>query len=96
VSLKIVFTPRSQETLISVYEFIFNEFGKRAAIKYKDKADRVIKSISLYPYMFKASSFDESVRIGLITKQSSIVYQVTDTTIILHVFWDNRQEPTIL
>ena len=46
--------------------------------------------------MFKASELGENIRIGLITKQSSVLYEILEDAIFLHYFWDNRQEPMIL
>ncbi|MES2112954.1 MAG: hypothetical protein V4577_29665 [Bacteroidota bacterium] len=51
--------------------------------------------MSTQPYMFKASSIDEHVRIAFITKQTSQFYMITDESIHLLFFWDNRQEPIL-
>jgi len=93
MSLQIFYTPRSKETLNSVYNFINNKFGHRSANAFVLKADKTIKLIAEHPLMFKASQIDENVRIGLITRQTSLFYRVTDTSIHLLFFWDNRQEP---
>lgn len=93
--LPILYTPRSKQTLASVYGFIENKFGVRSADKFLDKAENVIRLMSTQPYMFKASSIDEQVRIALITKQTSLFYKVTDNSIHLLFFWDNRQEPVL-
>jgi plasmid stabilization system protein ParE len=93
MSLEIFYTPDSRETLSSVYDFIQNKFGTRAADSFVKKAEKTINLIAEYPHMFKASAIDENIRIGLITKQTSLFYRVTNTTIQLLFFWDNRQEP---
>lgn len=43
--------------------------------------------------LFKKSELGEHIRLGLIARYTSFLYEVTDTRIILHFFWDNRQEP---
>ena len=93
MSLNIFYTPRSQETLQSVYNFISLKFGIRSANKFALKAEKAIALIAEQPYMFKASSLDENIRVGLITKQCSLFYQVTENSINLLFFYDNRQEP---
>ncbi|MCR8561310.1 type II toxin-antitoxin system RelE/ParE family toxin [Mucilaginibacter sp. BJC16-A38] len=95
MSLQIYYTPRSKETLSSVYNFILGRFGKRSADKFILKAEKTISLIAEFPLMFKASSIDENVRIGLITKQTSLFYLVKETSIDLLFFWDNRQEPVL-
>jgi hypothetical protein len=52
--------------------------------------------IAQFPEMFKASELGENIRIGLITRQSSVLYEILEDAIFLHYFWDNRQEPMIL
>jgi hypothetical protein len=93
MSLSTFYTPRSKETLSSVYNFIQNEFGIMSAEKFAAKAEKTITLIAKHPFIFKASSIDENVRVGLISKQTSLFYRVTDTSIHLLFFWDNRQEP---
>jgi plasmid stabilization system protein ParE len=95
VSLPIFYTPRSRETLKSVYDFIHNKFGTKAADKFALKAEKTIDLIAEYPLMFKASTIDENVRVGFITRQTSLFYRVTNTSIHLLFFWDNRQEPVL-
>ncbi|RYY06681.1 MAG: type II toxin-antitoxin system RelE/ParE family toxin [Sphingobacteriaceae bacterium] len=93
VSLIIFYTPRAKETLKSVYGFIDINFGHPSAEKFLLKVDRTVKLISQNPLMFKSSSIDENVRVGLISKQTSLFYRFTDSSIQLLFFWDNRQEP---
>lgn len=45
--------------------------------------------------MFKESSFEVNVRIGLITKQTSIFYRVNNNSIHILFFWNNLQEPIV-
>ena len=93
MSLKVEYAPEAEETLILVYEFILGNFGKRSAESFLAKAEKIIKLIAELPHMYKASPFDENVRIGLITKQTSVFYRVTQEKLELLFFWDNRQEP---
>jgi len=96
MSLIIYYTPRAKETLDSVYNFINTKFGTNSADKFALKAEKIIDLIAEYPYMFKATPFDKNVRIGLISKQTSLFYRVTATSVHLLFFWDNRQDPFLL
>ncbi|MFI5161819.1 MAG: type II toxin-antitoxin system RelE/ParE family toxin [Sphingobacteriales bacterium] len=95
MSLVILYTPRSKETLSSVHNFIQNKFGVISADKFAAKVEKTITLIAEHPFIFKASTLDDSVRIGLINKQTSLFYRVTGTSIHLLFFWDNRQEPVL-
>jgi plasmid stabilization system protein ParE len=93
MSLDIYYTPRAKETLASVYNFISNKFGVNSADKFALKAEKTIHLIADFPFMFKASTIDQNVRVGIVSKQTSLFYRVTDTSVHLLFFWDNRQEP---
>lgn len=93
MTLEILYTSRSKETLKSVYNFINEKFGTRSADRFVSKAEKTIRLIAQQPLIFKASTIDGNVRIGLVTKQTSLFYRVTNTSIHLLFFWDNRQEP---
>ncbi|WP_454801192.1 type II toxin-antitoxin system RelE/ParE family toxin [Mucilaginibacter phyllosphaerae] len=93
MTLKIVYTDHSRETLNYTYNYIFNEFGFKAANKFFDKADKTINLLAEFPYMFKESEIDPDVRMGFITKQCSLFYRVTNTEVQILFFWDNRQDP---
>jgi plasmid stabilization system protein ParE len=95
MGLPIYYTPRSRETLVQIYNFIKAKFGTKPADKFVVKAEKIIMLISQYPLMFKASTIDKNVRIGLISKQTSLFYRITDTSIHLLFFGDNRQEPIL-
>jgi len=93
MSLTIFYTPKSRETLLSVFNFIENKFGSHSAKAFLTKADKTIQLMSTQPYMFKAAPIGEHIRIAHISKQTSLFYQVTERSINLLFFWDNRQEP---
>jgi plasmid stabilization system protein ParE len=95
MSLQIVYTPDSLETLVSIYNFISEKFGAKSADTFVLKAEKTISLIAQFPLMFKSTSIDNDVRIGFISKQTSLFYKVTDTSIQLLFFWDNRQEPIL-
>src|ERR1700759_5143365 len=92
MSYAVVYAPEFRETLTSVYNFIQNKFGDKPADKFIKKAEKTISLIAEQPFMFKSSPIDENVRVGLITKQTSLFYRVTQTEIHLLFLWDNRQE----
>lgn len=80
MALSIFYTESAKETITSVYLFTPQKFGDRVADKFIKKTEKTIKLISEQPYMFKESSFEINVRIGLITKQTSIFYRVINSS----------------
>jgi plasmid stabilization system protein ParE len=96
MSLKILSTPNSDDTFIAIYDFIEVRFGRKAADKFLDKTENVVALISEHPLMYKATSIDSNVRIAIINKQTSLFYRVTETSIHLLYFWDNRRDQMFL
>jgi plasmid stabilization system protein ParE len=93
MSLKIISAPTAGVTLSTIYNFIEERFGSRSAEKFLQDAEKTIALIADNPLMFRASSFDMTVRIGFISKQTSLFYRVSEDAIHLLFFRDNRQEP---
>jgi plasmid stabilization system protein ParE len=95
MSLPIVYTSEALETLTAIYNFISNKFGVNSADRFVLQAEKTINLIAEFPLMFKASSIDEKVRVGFISKQTSLFYKINSTSITLLYFWDNRQDTII-
>lgn len=94
MSLVILWTEEATTTFDSIVEFIYENWGEKATKKFVQKVNKVLNSISLQPYLFKAS-LQQNIRQGIISKQTSFYYQVHTTHITIIYFWDNRQEPLL-
>jgi plasmid stabilization system protein ParE len=93
MSLKIIFTDDATNILLSITNFIDNKWGVKEGEKFLEKVHKTLDLVSNHPYMFKASSIKEDIRIGLISKQTSFFYRINENELIILFFWDNRQEP---
>ncbi|MBS1532218.1 MAG: type II toxin-antitoxin system RelE/ParE family toxin [Bacteroidetes bacterium] len=94
MSLEIIFTPKAKDSFLSTITFIQSNWGDQPAERFVDKTYKLLNLIVKQPYMFKAYQGND-VRIGLITRQTSVVYRVLNDHIEVLFFWDNRQEPAI-
>ena len=82
-----------QDTLTALIENVENAYGEALAIKLLNRLDGIVKKIVKNPYLYQATSIDNRFRRAVISPQSSLVYEVTATKIILLYIFDNRQEP---
>jgi len=96
MSLEILSTQNADETFIAVYDFIEIRFGKKVADKFLEKTENIVALIAEYPLMYKATSVDVNVRIAIISKHTSLFYRVTETSVHLLYFWDNRRDQLFL
>jgi plasmid stabilization system protein ParE len=90
---KIVFTDDGIDTLQSTASFIESKWNSKQAEKFLEKVYKTLFLASENPYMFKAFSLSDNIRVGLISKQTSFFYRVEENEIVILFFFDNRQEP---
>ena len=90
---EIVYTETYKITLTLLVNDVENGFGASTAEKLLDKIDRIVEKIVINPYLYQAIPVDTRYRRAVISPQSSLVYEVTETKIILLYIFDNRQDP---
>lgn len=93
MNLDIVYTPRAQLTLIACYNFVLENWGEKYADEFIFKIESILIKISEQPYIFRSTVIGDDVRIALVVKHVSLVYEIRKDKIILLFFWDNRQDP---
>ncbi len=67
-------------------------YGSSVTEKLLHRIDDIVNKIVSNPYMFQAIPIDSQFRRAVISSQSSLVYEVTETKIILLYIFDNRQD----
>jgi plasmid stabilization system protein ParE len=92
MSLAVFWADDAIETFNSIVLFIENKWSIKDAEKFVRHSDKIIDLIAEQPYMYKAS-LNNNVRQAIITKQTSMFYEVHHEFITILFFWDNRQEP---
>jgi hypothetical protein len=90
---EVVYTETYKITLIAVVNSVEKLYGTSSAEKLLDRIDQIVEKVIINPYLFQAIPVDTRFRRAVISRQSSLVYEVTKTKIILLYILDNRQEP---
>ena len=90
----VLWTPKAEETFDLVINIIQNSWGDIAAGKFIKITYNKINLIKHQPYLYKAS-ISKNIRQVIVTKQTSMFYEVTGDYIVILFFMDNRQEPLI-
>jgi plasmid stabilization system protein ParE len=94
MSLAIAWTDEAQETFEHTINQIESNWGASSAQKFVQAAHKIINNISIHPYLFNAS-FSTNIRKVVISKQTSMFYEVHTAHITILFFWDNRQDPIL-
>jgi len=94
MTLPVAWTDDAQETFDLTVNQIESKWGIRIAENFVRDTHKIISLISTQPYLFSAS-FTSNVRKAVISKQTSMFYEIHSTHISILFFWDNRQEPIL-
>ncbi|WP_090605732.1 type II toxin-antitoxin system RelE/ParE family toxin [Parapedobacter koreensis] len=90
---KIEYTETYKETLSATVSIMERDWDEKYVNRFLDQLDDVVEKIRTHPYLFQAIPINPKYRRCVISKQTSLVYEVTDSKIILLYLFDNRQEP---
>ena len=94
MKLTIAWTDEAQETFDLMVNQIENKWGTQSAEKFVRETHKIIALISTQPYLFNAS-YTLNIRKAVISKQTSMFYEVHSAHISILFFWDNRQDPVL-
>jgi hypothetical protein len=90
---EVVYTDTYKITLIAIVNNVEKSHGALSAEKLLDRIDHIVEKIITNPYLYQATPVDTRFRRAVISRQSSLVHEVTETKIILLYIFDNRHEP---
>jgi plasmid stabilization system protein ParE len=92
MSMPVVWSPSALEEYSLILEYVEENWGLEAALNLLDATDQIISQIQEFPNLFPSSK-KKDIRKAVVSKQTSLIYRVTEEQIqILHL-WDNRQDP---
>lgn len=94
MSLEIRWSIEAEITFDAIYQFVYSQWDLKQAEKLKVQTLKVLEQIALHPHLFRESEI-KNVRKALISKHTSLFYEISEETILLVFFWDNRQNPVI-
>ncbi len=92
MSYAVYWSPSSKDEYAELLKYIESEYGLESALNFMDKTDEVVNSIATFPNSGIATK-KEKIRMYVITRQTSLLYEVNEERIELLHFWDNRQDP---
>ena len=92
MGLEVRWTEEAEFTFDAIMQLIAHRWGDLSAEKFASKTKKLLNNLSAQAYLFPEAGID-NVRKAVITKQSSVFYEVQGERIVLLFFWDNRQDP---
>jgi plasmid stabilization system protein ParE len=92
MSLEVQWSEEAEFTFDHIVSFIEDHWSTSSSDKFIIKVKKLLITISNQPFLFPESGI-ENVRKAVITKQTSVFYEIYPDKIMLVFFWDNRQDP---
>jgi hypothetical protein len=92
MSLAVFWTDDATDTFDSIVSLIESKWSSKEVADFVNHTNKIIALITHQPLMYKAS-INNNVRQAVITKQTSMFYEVYQDFVTILFFWDNRQEP---
>lgn len=80
---KIFWTKNSLDNLDEILDYLNNRWTNREVINFKNKLGRQIKLIEQNPFLFPASNYNNRLRKAVLSKQTTIFYEVRDKLIYI-------------
>ncbi len=90
--MEIVWSDDATKDYFDNIDFLLREWSDEVAINFIDEVASVIELLKIYPNLYPKSAY-KSIRRAVISKQISLFYTVTDSTILLVRFWNTFKDP---
>jgi len=94
--LNIIWSPLAEEIYLTIIKFILETWTNKEAMVFDKKVESLITKLRAFKNLCPPSEIEKFLRRCVISKQTSLVYQIIDnTTIELISFYDNRSNQNI-
>ena len=88
---KIFWTEEAIQNLEEIIDYLLNNWSQREVDSFKSKLSRQIDLIKTNPKMFPISFFQPRLRKAVLSKQTSIFYEIDDNMIYIAYVFVNHQ-----
>ena len=79
-----------------ILQRVARKWGQASALKLDSKFDAAAKQLIDFPETAQVSDTHSDMRRCVVTPQTSFLYHVTNSEIVITAVFDNRQNPTAL
>jgi plasmid stabilization system protein ParE len=92
MALKIVWSKRASSKFDQIIAHLVDEWGEKSTKQFIGKVFDFLEILSEFPEIGSVENKGKNIRGFTVVKQVNIFYRVKKDTIILILFFDNRQE----
>jgi plasmid stabilization system protein ParE len=88
---KVLWTEEAIQNLEEIIYYLSNKWTLREVDNFKEKLSKQIDLIKRYPRMFPVSTFQPRLRKAVLSKQTSVFYEISDNVIFLAYIYVNNK-----
>jgi len=88
--MKVIWSPEAVVSYEKTIVFILDHWTVDVALRLEDDVNVLINNLEEYQYFCPLSRKDKKIRRCVISKQTSLLYEVNKTHLDLIAFFDNR------
>ena len=93
MALKIVWSKKASFKFDQIISYLIDEWGEKSAKQFISKVFDFLEILSEFPEIGSLENKEKNIRGFTIVRQVNIYYRIKGDTIILILFFDNRQNP---
>lgn len=93
---EIIWSQESLRNLDDIIDYLRDHWTEKEVLKFKFLLSRRLKVISSFPGLYPRSAQNKALLKSVVTRQTSIIYQVKEDTIYIVYLFDNRMNPSKL
>ncbi|MFZ4524821.1 MAG: type II toxin-antitoxin system RelE/ParE family toxin [Chlorobium sp.] len=89
---KVFWTDEAIKNLQSIMDYLDSQWTQREIDNFKKKLAKQIELIETNPKLFPVSEYNPRLRKAVLSKQTTIFYEIADRMIYLVYLFNNRQD----
>ncbi len=88
--LQIKWSPLAVESYLTTIEFIRVKWSNKTVLDFEEKVEKLLERLSKFQQLCPPADKYPMLRKCVISKQTSLVYEIKDNEIEIVTFYDNR------
>ncbi len=91
--MDVIWTETAEKSYYKILEYLKENWNSKVANDFIDRVENTLDIISNNPNCIEEYSFNKKYRKGFIHENVSFYYRIYDNEIVVHLFWNNYQNP---
>ena len=93
MALKVIWSKRSVLKFDQIISYLIDKWGEKSAKQFIDRVFAFLEILSEFPEIGSIENNEKNIRGFTVVEQVNIYYRVKGDTVILILFFINRQDP---